>query len=261
MLAEQLPETNSRYTQNNGHELLHGQGHELLHQHVTAGHVSQPNVRTSYVHPKFESRSEVGKLLAKLLRYYANHDNTVVFSIKPEATFVAYEIAKDLNLPLDLFLIRLLKIGGLTFGAISNRLQEEVMLKDQIVRGSDISQETIDNLVAQERPELQNLINKYSPKGLSIPTGENATIILVTDGIQTGQNARAAITILKSMLGYQGKIVLVAGVIGSDAQKTFLHEVDDVVSLKGPQIVGTVASWYQNNEQASDQEIKSILQI
>ncbi|CAG8433970.1 12148_t:CDS:2 [Ambispora gerdemannii] len=259
MLAEQ-PETNSTnntgYPQINGNG-LHSQGHELIHYPTICGHISQPNVRTSYVHPKFTSRPEAGKLLAKLLRYYANHDNTVVFSIKPEATLLAHEIAKDLNLPLDLFIIRLLQIGGLTYGAISNR-SPEVMLKNQIVR--DISQETIDNLVAQERIELQNLINKYSPNQTPIPTGECATIILVTDGIQTGQNARAAITILKSMLGYDGKIILVAGVIGSDAQKTFKHEVDDVVSLKGPQIVGTVASWYQNNEQASDEEIKSILQ-
>ena len=53
---------------------------------------------------------------------------------------------------------------------------------------------------------------------MPLPSSENATLILCTDGIQSGQNARNTIAILKKILGYRGKIVLVAGIMGSDAQ-------------------------------------------
>jgi hypothetical protein len=53
---------------------------------------------------------------------------------------------------------------------------------------------------------------------LALPCSEDATLILCTDGIQTGQDARNTIAILKKILGYRGKIVLVGGIMGSDAQ-------------------------------------------
>jgi len=84
-------------------------------------------------------------------------------------------------------------------------------------------------------------------------------VILVTDGIQTGQNARCAIAILRKK-GYHGRIVLVAGVIGSDAQKSFMKECDDVVALVSPRIVGGVDNWYNDSEVKDDaEEIRSAL--
>ncbi|KAG9307855.1 hypothetical protein G9A89_023420 [Geosiphon pyriformis] len=182
----------------------------LTHSQIIIGN------QRSYCLSKFTSFTDVGKLLARLLTYYANHKNTVVYSIKPSASKIALEIAQALNIPLGLFLIRLLKINGLTFGAICDKT-DQVMLKDHIIRGSNITQETIDAAVTLERAKIQNLAKKLSTTNISFPSGENATIILVTDGIQTGQNARATLSFIR-MIGYTGKIVLVGGVIGADAQ-------------------------------------------
>nr|CAG8614032.1 2000_t:CDS:2 [Entrophospora candida] len=179
---------------------------------------------------RFESRKEVVKLLARFLKHYHNAPDTIVLAIKPSATIIAHEIAKELNVPLDLFLIR-----------------------------CDISQELIDSKIAEQRAQLQILHQECNPPNLPLPESENANIILVTDGIKTGQDARNTISILKS-LGYNGKIILSGGVIGSDAQKRFMKKVYNVVAVKAPQIVGSVESWYEDgHEHLTNAQIKQLL--
>lgn len=69
-----------------------------------------------------------------------------------------------------------------------------------------------------QRTKLETLKKECCPLNLPLPSSEDATLIICTDGIQSGQDARNTITILKKILNYRGKIVLVAGVMGSDAQ-------------------------------------------
>ncbi|CAG8762440.1 12264_t:CDS:2 [Cetraspora pellucida] len=191
--------------------------------HALTNHKHIVPMRT-HMRVGFISRAEAGKTLARLLKYYDNKPNTIVLSINSAPLPLANEIAVKLNLPLDLFLIRTLKADGWTVGAVTDRT-EEPLLKDQIIR--------------EERSQLDMQRTLFQPPNLPLSTSENATILLATDGVQTGQSSRAAITLLKKM-GYKGKIVLVAGVIGSDAQKMFKRDADDVIAVKGPQNVGTV---------------------
>jgi len=218
--------------------------------------MSLPNSR-AYV-PYFASRREAGVTLAKLLKYYAHNPDTVVISIKPSAITLAYEIAKELELPLDLFLIRSFKYDSMTIGAITDR-SDQILLKEQIIRGCDVPKEFVDELIAKERVELETLKKECCPLNLPLPCSENATLILCTDGIQTGQDCRNTISILKKFLGYRGKIVLVGGVIGSDAQKMFTREADDVIAVRSPQIVGTVDSWYGDICELTNEEVRQIL--
>jgi predicted phosphoribosyltransferase len=217
--------------------------------------MSLPNSR--YV-PYFASRREAGVILSKLLKYYAHNPDTVVLSIKPSATAIAYEIARELELPLDLFLIRSFKYDGMTIGAITDRT-DQTLLKEQIIRGCDVPKEVIDESIAKERIELETLKKECCPLNLPLPCSENATLILCTDGIQTGQDCRNTISILKKFLDYRGKIVLVGGVIGSDAQKMFSREADDVVAVRSPQIVGTVDSWYGDICELTNEEVRQLL--
>jgi putative phosphoribosyl transferase len=109
--------------------------------------MSLPNSRAFM--PYFASRREAGITLAKLMKSYAHNPDTIVLSIKPAATALAYEIAKELELPLDLFLIRSFKYDGMTIGAITDR-SNQILLKEQIIRGCDVSKEIIDELMAKE---------------------------------------------------------------------------------------------------------------
>jgi putative phosphoribosyl transferase len=219
--------------------------------------MSLPNSR-AYVNPYFSSREETGLMLAKLIKYYARNPDTVVLSIKPTATVLAYEVAKELELPIDLFLVSSFQFDGMTVGAITDR-SDQPLLKEQIIRGCNIPKETIDDLITKERIKLESLKNECCPLNLPLPSSENATLILCTDGIQSGQNARNTIAILKKILGYRGKIILVAGVMGSDAQKMFMKETEDAIALLCPQVVGTVASWYNDNHVPTNEEVKQIM--
>ncbi|CAG8734138.1 20220_t:CDS:2, partial [Gigaspora rosea] len=172
---------------------------EVLRTHTLNNHKYIVSMRTRMRRAGFVSRAEAGKILARLLKYYDNMPNT------------------------NLFLIRTLKIDGWTVGAITDRT-EEPLLKDQIIR--------------QERFQLDMQRTLFQPPNIPFSTSEDATILLTIDGIQTGQSARAAINLLRT-LGFKGKIVLVAGVIGSDAQKMFKRDAVDVIAVKGPQSVGT----------------------
>ncbi|GBB83912.1 hypothetical protein RclHR1_10570010 [Rhizophagus clarus] len=219
--------------------------------------MSLPNSR-AYLNPCFSSREETGVMLAKLINYYARSPDTIVLSIKPNATALAFEIAKELELPLDLFLVNSFQYDGMTVGAITDR-SDQPLLKEQIIRGCDISKETVDNLIAEERVKLETLKKECCPLNLPLPTSEDGTLIICTDGIQSGQDARNTITILKKILGYRGKIVLVAGVMGSDAQKMFTKDTEEAIALLCPQIVGTVASWYDDTRVLTNEEVKQIM--
>jgi putative phosphoribosyl transferase len=94
---------------------------------------------------------------------------------------------------------------------------------------------------------------------LPLPHSDNATLILCTDGIQTGQDARNTIAILKKFLNYRGKIILVGGVIGPDAQKMFSREIDEVIAVRNPQIVGTVDAWFGDIVKLTNEEVQEIL--
>ncbi|CAG8514763.1 3275_t:CDS:2 [Paraglomus brasilianum] len=215
--------------------------------------------RASIGQKKFISRTEVGKLLATLLKYHRPQSNAAVLAIKPSATLIGAEIAKSLELPLDLFLVHSFKVHDLTVGAVANGW-DGVLLKEQIISGCQVSEETLKYCIDSARNELVFKAELYSPLNLPLPAGEDGTVILVTDGIQTGQNARCTIAILRKM-GYRGKIVLVAGVIGSDAQRTFMKECDDVIALVSPRIVGGVDNWYNDSEVKDDaEEIRRTLQ-
>jgi putative phosphoribosyl transferase len=218
--------------------------------------MSLPNSRAFM--PYFASRREAGITLAKLMKSYAHNPDTIVLSIKPAATALAYEIAKELELPLDLFLIRSFKYDGMTIGAITDR-SNQILLKEQIIRGCDVSKEIIDELMAKERTELETLKKECCPPNLPLPHSDNATLILCTDGIQTGQDARNTIAILKKFLNYRGKIILVGGVIGPDAQKMFSREIDEVIAVRNPQIVGTVDAWFGDIVKLTNEEVQEIL--
>ncbi|CAG8450007.1 hypothetical protein RhiirA5_363410 [Rhizophagus irregularis] len=215
-------------------------------------------ISRAYVNPYFSSREETGVMLAKLIKYYARNPDTVVLSIKPTATALAHEIAKELELPLDLFLVSSFQFDGMTVGAITDK-SDQPLLKEQIIRGCDIPKETINDLIAKERIALETLKKECCPLNLPLPASENATLILCTDGIQSGQNARNAIAILKKILGYRGKIVLVAGIMGSDAQKMFMKETEDAIAVLCPQVVGTVASWYDDTRVLTNEEVRQIM--
>src|SRR5439155_6132699 len=160
----------------------------------------------------FKDRVEAGQLLASRLAPLADRHDVVVLALPRGGVPVGYEIAKALNAPLDVFVVRKLGVPGyeeLAMGAIASGgirvLNEEVVTRLNISRAA---------LEASEREELQELQRRevaYRGGREPIPV-EARKVILVDDGLATGASMRAAVRALRQK---QPASITVAVPIGS----------------------------------------------
>ena len=70
----------------------------------------------------FRDRHEAGKLLAAKLVEYAERPEALVLALPRGGVPVAYEVARSLDVPMDVFVVRKLGVPGyeeLAFGAIA----------------------------------------------------------------------------------------------------------------------------------------------
>src|ERR1700704_3905653 len=103
----------------------------------------------------FQGRRDAGRVLARLLQHYQGRDDVVVLALPRGGVPVAYEVARALGAPLDVFLVRKLGVPGheeLAMGAIASG--GVVVLEDDVVRGLGIAPEVIQRVADQEAREL-----------------------------------------------------------------------------------------------------------
>src|SRR5271165_3930954 len=144
----------------------------------------------------FRDRIEAGQLLAEKLTRYANQPNVIVLGLPRGGVPVAFEVAKALRAPLDVFVVRKLGTPGrreLAMGAIATGGVR--VLNEEVVGGLGISMEMIDAVTAGEKQELKRRELAYRGS-YSEPEVRGKTVILIDDGIATGSTMRAAVRAL-----------------------------------------------------------------
>ena len=160
----------------------------------------------------FRDRTEAGRLLAATLREFANRDDVVVLALPRGGVPVGFEVAKALNAPLDVFVVRKLGLPGqeeLAMGAIAAGGVR--VLNDEVVRALDISDEIVDAVAAKEERELERREREY--RGGRAPVDvRGRTVILIDDGLATGSSMRAAALAIRNKQPAQ---VVVAVPVGS----------------------------------------------
>ena len=208
---------------------------------------------------QFANRISAGRALAKALDNYANRSDVIVLALPRGGVPVAYEVARALNAPLDVFLVRKLGVPGyeeLAMGAIATgnvRVLNEALVKDLRIPAN-----WIDQIVARERRELERRERLYrgaSPR-LNV-TGR--TVIIVDDGLATGSTMRAAVIAL-GKLG-PAKIIVAAPVAARETCESFKEDVDSTcVCVMSPEPFQGVGLWYQNFSQTTDEEVCDLLE-
>jgi erythromycin esterase-like protein/adenine/guanine phosphoribosyltransferase-like PRPP-binding protein len=205
----------------------------------------------------FRNRREAGRLLAEKLTAYANRSDVIVLALPRGGVPVAYEVARALNAPLDVFLVRKLGVPGyeeLAMGAVATGGVR--VLNDQIVGGLRIPEYVIDGVAAQEQQELARRERLYRG-GRPPPDVRGRTVILVDDGLATGATMLAAVRALRQQ--QPARIVVAVPTAAPETCRELGKEVDDVVCAMTPEPFDAVGRWYEDFTQTSDEEVRELL--
>jgi putative phosphoribosyl transferase len=206
---------------------------------------------------RFRDRTEAGQLLAARLADYADTPNLIVLGLPRGGVPVAYEIAKALHAPLDVWLVRKLGVPGqeeLAMGAIS--LGEVMVLNQDIIQALGISKETIAQVAEAEKQELKRRDRAYRGDRI-LPNLQDHTVILVDDGIATSSTLRAAIAALKQQ--HPRSIIAAAPVAPPTVCADLERIVDRLVCLNTPDPLHSIGMWYGNFSQTADDEVRDLL--
>ena len=206
---------------------------------------------------KFHDRKDAGKQLAIQLSEYAEHKDVVLLALPRGGVPVAFEIAKALNLPLNVFLVRKLGVPRHEETAMGAMAMGDVVFIDQnLVNRLGIPQRAIEQVIIKEKKELErrNVMYRSGKPPLDL---KNKTVILVDDGLATGSTMHAAVAALKEQNAGQ---VIVAVPVSSDlAYEELSRETDKVICLAIPKDFYAVGQWYGHFPQTSDKEVLDLL--
>jgi predicted phosphoribosyltransferase len=205
----------------------------------------------------FSNRSEAGRLLATKLASYADHPDVLVLALPRGGVPVAYEVARALNAPLDVFLVRKLGVPGyeeLAMGAIATGGVR--VLNDQLVDGLRIPDYIVDEIAGWEQRELirrERLYRGDRPP----PDVRGRTVILVDDGLATGATMLAAVKALRQM--QPARIVVAVPTASPETCDLLRIEADDVICAITPEPFHAVGLWYEDFSQTTDEEVRELL--
>ena len=195
----------------------------------------------------FENRREAGKLLAQKLSKYQNAKG-VILAVPRGGVPVAYEVAKELNLPLEVILVK--KLGHpfnkeYAIGAVG--LNDVYVVPHDNVTPFYITSET-EAVRTRLREMKRRFLGNREPEDLS-----GKTVIVIDDGIATGATLLATLAILKK--SQPAKIVVATPVISSSAMEKLSAEADEVITLHLPETFYGVGAFYTDFKQVTDEEV------
>jgi predicted phosphoribosyltransferase len=206
---------------------------------------------------QFKNRTEAGQALATRLSSFANRTDVLVLALPRGGVPVAAEVAKKLNAPLDVFVVRKLGLPGhpeLAMGAIATGGVR--VFNGDVINSFRIPDEVVNAVTAEEYEELLRRERSYRDD-LPPPEVEGKTVIIVDDGIATGSTMIAAVAALRQLGA--GRIVVAAPVI---ARSTFylIHDAaDEVAAVIAPEEFYGVGQWYEDFSQTTDEEVRALL--
>jgi putative phosphoribosyl transferase len=208
---------------------------------------------------RFPDRSKAGQLLAQKLAGYANNPDVVVFALPRGGVPVGFQVARALNVPLDIIVVRKLGVPDheeLAMGAIASG--DVRVLNHDTIDWMQIPNFVIDRVTEMEKTELQRRELTYRGTAPPLDPAEKI-VILVDDGIATGSTMRAAVAVVRSR-GPQRVVIAVPTAPVSTA-KELRNVADDVISIITPDAFVGVGQWYDDFRQVSDEVTRDLYEL
>ena len=206
---------------------------------------------------QFLNRTEAGQCLAENLSNYANREDVLVLALPRGGVPVAAEVAKKLNVPLDVFVVRKLGLPGhpeLAMGAIATGGVR--VFNGEVMNSFRIPDEVVNAVTAEELIEIQRREKAYRDKLPPLEL-EGKTVILVDDGVATGSTMLAAVAALRQL--NVARIIVAAPVIAGSTYYEIRRAADDVAAVIVPENFSAVGQWYEDFSQTSDDEVRTLL--
>jgi predicted phosphoribosyltransferase len=205
----------------------------------------------------YANRREAGAALAAELSQYRGRGDVVVLALPRGGVPVGYEVARALEAPLDVFVVRKLGAPGhreLAMGAIASGGVR--VLNRDVIGWYGISPAAIEATAREELAELERRERAYREGrgGLDL---KGRTVILVDDGLATGSTMKAAVQAIRERGPAR---IVVAAPVGAPQTCNELQELaDEVVCARTPDDFAAVGQWYVDFSQTGDSEVCELL--
>lgn len=207
---------------------------------------------------RFKNRQQAGEELAEHLHAYNWNKNGVVLGLPRGGVPVAYIVAKNCHLPLDVMLVRKLGLPGheeFAMGAIASGGAR--FLQDSVVQDYAIAPDVLESVSSAALAEIERREKLYRAGRDSLQL-EGKVVILVDDGLATGSTMKAAVMAVRK--ARPAKLIVAVPVGAADSLAMLRPLVDDLVCLHAPATFYAVSTWYEHFDQTSDSEVLHFLE-
>jgi predicted phosphoribosyltransferase len=208
-------------------------------------------------HKPLHNRKEAGRLLAQKLTAYANHPEVTVLALPPGGVLVGYYVARELNAPLDVFIVRTLvepgeehsEMGAVAAGGVR-------VLNDEVIEARGIPKRTINAVAVREQEELKRLERLYRGDH-PMHSVRGRTAILVDDGLARDATLHAAIKALRTH--HPARIVVALPAAPAALCSELRADADEVICAILSEQSQAAGDWYEAFEDVTDDQIARLL--
>ena len=205
----------------------------------------------------FRDRVDAGRQLAGALSAYANRDDVIVLALPRGGVPVGYQVAKQLQVPLDVVVVRKLGVPGyeeLALGAIASGGVR--VLNQDVVRILPDADRIVEAVTANELVEVERRERVYRDDRPPLDV-RGRTVILIDDGLATGATMHAAVRALREQ--EPAKIVVAIPVCAPETCREMQNFADETVWLFAPEWFHGVGQFYDDFSQTTDDEVRRLL--
>ena len=205
----------------------------------------------------YRDRRHAGVELARHLAHVKGQ-YVVVLALPRGGVPVAFEVARALDAPLDVFVVRKLGLPGhpeFAMGALASGGVR--VLNDEVVRLYRIPEQAVEAIAQDEQTELERRERAYRSQRPALDV-RGRTVVLIDDGLATGSTMKAAVEAVRALS--PARIIVAVPVGSPDTCREFAGIADEIVCARRPEHFAAVGQWYDDFRQTTDEEVRELLQ-